>query len=99
MTAPRPCFSFNTGSTRPVSIICPRAFFASRADMVLMTETRGDQSRYWGRNAPFLQALAITRGALRLSGSGVDTAVICKTEDEGKIKGRTLRRGTVVCFQ
>ncbi|WP_316233856.1 hypothetical protein [Bradyrhizobium sp. SZCCHNR2020] len=53
MTTPRPCFSFSTGSTRPVSIICPKAFFASRADMVLMTETRSDQSRYWGRNGSF----------------------------------------------
>jgi hypothetical protein len=77
MTTPRPCFSLSTDSTRAVSIICPKAFFASRADMVLMTETRNDQSRYLERNGPFQQALAIARGALHPSGSGVDTAVIC----------------------
>jgi hypothetical protein len=49
MTAPRPCFSLSTGSTRAVSIICPKAFFAARADMVLMTETGNDQLRYLGR--------------------------------------------------
>jgi hypothetical protein len=66
--------------------------------MVLMTETRGDQSRYWGRNGSFQQALAIARGALRPSGSGVDTAVICETEDDGQIKGRTLRLGRSIDF-
>jgi hypothetical protein len=33
---PRPCFSMSTGSARAVSIIRPKAFFASRADMVFI---------------------------------------------------------------
>jgi hypothetical protein len=57
--------------------------------MVLMTETRSDQLRYLGRNGSFEQALAVAGGALHPSGSGVDTAVICGTEDDGKIKGPT----------
>jgi hypothetical protein len=89
MTTPRPCFSLSTGSARAVSITCPKAFFASCADMVLMTETRSDQLRYLGRNGSFEQALAVAGGALHPSGSGVDTAVICGTEDDGKIKGPT----------
>jgi hypothetical protein len=46
MTTPRPCFSLSTGSTRAVSIICPKAFFASRADMVFMAESRCDPLRH-----------------------------------------------------
>ena len=42
ITTPRPCFSIRTGSARAVSIISPKAFFASRADMVFMANSRGD---------------------------------------------------------
>jgi hypothetical protein len=89
ITTPRPCFSMSTGSARAVSIISPKAFFASRVDMVFIAESRGDQLRHLGRNGSFQQALAVVGGALRPSGSGVDTAVICGTEDDGKIKGPT----------
>jgi hypothetical protein len=89
VTTPRPCFSMSTGSARAVSIICLKAFFASRADMVLMTETRSDQLRYLGQNGSFAQALAAAQGALSLSGSSVVSAVTCGTGDDGKIKGPT----------
>jgi hypothetical protein len=35
-----------TGSARAVSINSPKAFFASRADMVFMCESRGDPMRH-----------------------------------------------------
>jgi len=41
MTTPRPCFSISTGSARAVSIIRPKEFFASRADMVFIDDARG----------------------------------------------------------
>ncbi len=57
MTTPRPCFSISTGSARAVSIISPKAFFAFRADMVFMIDSRGDRMRHLGRNGSFQQVL------------------------------------------
>jgi hypothetical protein len=45
----------STGSARAVSIISPKAFFASRADMVFMADFRGDPLRHLGRNSSFQQ--------------------------------------------
>jgi len=36
-----------------VSIISPKAFFASRADMVFMADSRGDPLRHLGQNSSF----------------------------------------------
>jgi hypothetical protein len=49
----------STGSARAVSIIRPKAFFASRADMVFMAESRSDQCGHLGRNGSFWQALLL----------------------------------------
>jgi hypothetical protein len=38
-----------------VSIISPKAFFASRADMVFMADSRCDPLRYFGQNGSFWQ--------------------------------------------
>jgi hypothetical protein len=38
-----------------VSIISPKAFFASRADMVFMADFRGDPLRHLRRNSSFWQ--------------------------------------------
>jgi hypothetical protein len=55
MTTPRPCFSISTGPARAVSIISPKAFFASRADMVFMAVSCGDPCVHLGRNSSFEQ--------------------------------------------
>jgi hypothetical protein len=57
--------------------------------MIFMAASHGGQLRYLGRNGSFGQALAVAGGALRPSGSGVDSAVIFGTENDGKIKGPT----------
>jgi hypothetical protein len=89
----------STGSARAVSIISPKAFFASRADMVFMADFRGDPLRHLGQNSSFWQrrVCGLDPGAGRWS--EFENSPEDKGEDEGKIKGRTLRRGPVVCFQ
>lgn len=47
----------SAGSARAVSIIRPKAFFASRADMVFMAESRSVQCVHLGPNGSFWQAL------------------------------------------
>jgi hypothetical protein len=46
ITTARPCFSMSTGSARAVSIMSPKAFFAARADIVFMPDSRNDQIRH-----------------------------------------------------
>jgi hypothetical protein len=53
MTTPRPCFSISTGPARAVSIISPKAFFASRADMVFMADFQSYPLRHLGQNGSF----------------------------------------------
>jgi hypothetical protein len=48
-------FSIRTGSARAVSIISPNAFFASRADMVFMADSRSDSCSHLGQNGSFEQ--------------------------------------------
>jgi hypothetical protein len=55
----------STGSARAVSIISPKTFFASRADMVFTGESRDASWSYEGQNSSFCQAVsvAVERGA------------------------------------
>jgi hypothetical protein len=54
-TTPRACFSISDGSARVASIIRPKPFLASGADMVFMAESRGDPWCHLGRNGSFQQ--------------------------------------------
>ena len=57
ITTPRPCFSINSGSARAVSIINPKAFFASRADIVFIGSPRAESLHHYGNNGSFGQRL------------------------------------------
>ena len=81
-----PCFSISTGSARAVSIIRPKAFFASRADMVFMAESCGDPFGHLGQNSSFWQRriCGFDLGAWACFGDEISPED--KGEDEGKIK-------------
>jgi len=71
-----------------VSIIKPKPFFASRADMVFMVDSREIPLHHLGQNSSFWQA-----------GIGGDFGVAERREADGKIKRRTVRGGRMVVFQ
>jgi len=69
-------FSIRTGSARAVSIISPKPFFASRADMVFMVDSREIPLHHLGQNSSFWQP-----------GIGGNFAAAERREADGKIKG------------
>ncbi len=64
ITASHPCFSIGAGAARAASIISPKAFFASGADMDFTAESNGDPWRKYRQNVSFHQAPSTSRPRL-----------------------------------